>query len=81
MSILTLILIIPFVCGVVMFFMPLNFKLLQKTHMVLSGVVSALLLAGVSKVINSGAFYEYNQFFFLDSLGAIFLSLVAIFFL
>lgn len=78
MSILTLILIIPFVCGVVMFFMPLNFKLLQKTHMVLSGVVSALLLAGVSKVINSGAFYEYNQFFFLDSLGAIFLSLIAI---
>lgn len=78
MDILSLILIIPFVCGVVMFFMPLHFKLLQNLHILLSVIVSSLLLSAVSKVVNGAELSLFHNFIFLDSLGAIFLSLIAI---
>ncbi len=78
MDILLLILIIPFVCGVVMFLMPQKFQILQKVHVVLSICVSALLLSAVSKVVNGAQLSIFHNFIFLDSLGAIFLSLIAI---
>ena len=78
MNILLLILIVPFVFGIVMFFMPLQFKFLQKMHILLSVMVSVLLLSAVTKVVSGNELSTFEHFFFLDSLGAIFLSLIAI---
>ena len=78
MDILVLILTVPFVFGVIMFFMPLQFKLLQNLHIFLSVIVSSLLLSAVGKVVNEEALSTFHHYIFLDALGAIFLSLIAI---
>ena len=78
MDILLWILTLPFIFGVVMFFMPLHFGLLQKMHIGLSAIVSSLLLCAVNKVVKGETLFAFNDFIFLDSLGAIFLSLIAI---
>lgn len=78
MDILFWILTLPFIFGVVMFFMPLHFGLLQKMHIILSVIVSSLLLYAVNKVVHGQTLFAFNNFIFLDSLGAIFLSLIAI---
>jgi hydrogenase-4 component F len=78
MDILILMLITPFVCGIIMFFMPLHFKLLQNLHIGLNFLVSSLFLMAVGKVVNGSELKAFEHFFFLDSLGAIFLSLIAI---
>ncbi|WP_024955560.1 hydrogenase 4 subunit F [Sulfurospirillum arcachonense] len=78
MDILLLILIVPFVFGILMFLMPLNFKLLKNLHIFLSLIVSVVLLTAVGKVVDGGELHIFHQFIFLDSLGAIFLSLIAI---
>ncbi|WNY99437.1 hydrogenase 4 subunit F [Sulfurospirillum sp. 'SP'] len=78
MNILLLILTVPLVFGVVMFMMPLRFKLLQKLHIVLSIIISMILLSAVNKVVNGEELSMFHNFIFLDSLGAIFLSLIAI---
>lgn len=75
---LILILTVPFAFGIIMFFAPLNFKLLQTLHVTLSAVVSAVLLMGVGKVVGGSTLSAFNHFLFLDALGAIFLSLIAI---
>jgi hydrogenase-4 component F len=78
MDSLLLILIVPFVCGVIMFCMPLHFKLLQIVHSSQSIIVSLLLLYAVQNVIEGRELSLFHHFIFLDSLGAIFLSLIAI---
>lgn len=75
---LVLMLIAPFVFGIIMFFMPLQFKILQNLHIVFSLVVSSLLLMAVGKVVNGEELSAFNHFLVLDPLGAIFLSLIAI---
>ncbi len=78
MDILVLILIMPFVFGLVMFLMPLHFKLLQVFHILFSVVLSSILLYAVSYVVRGHNLFAFHDFIFLDSLGAIFLSLIAI---
>jgi len=78
MDILILMLIVPFVCGIIMFFMPLHFKLLQNLHIGLNFLVSSLFLMAIGKVVNGNELEAFEHFLFLDSLGAIFLSLIAI---
>lgn len=78
MDILVLVLIVPFLFGVLMFFMPPQFQILQKLHIVLSVIVSAILLNAVGKVVNGETLSTFHHYIFLDSLGAIFLSLIAI---
>ena len=78
MDILLLILTVPFVFGVLMFFMPLQFKLLQNLHIVLSVIVSTVLLNAVGRVVNGETLSTFHNYIFLDPLGAIFLSLIAI---
>jgi len=78
MDILVLLLIVPFVCGVIMFFMPLQFKLLQNVHIFLSVLVSSFLLSAVGKVVGGETLSTFHNYIFLDALGAIFLSLIAI---
>ncbi|MDD3343206.1 MAG: hydrogenase 4 subunit F [Sulfurospirillaceae bacterium] len=78
MDILLLILTVPFAFGVFMFLMPLHFKFLQKLHIVLSVIVSVILLNAVGKVVHGEELSMFHNYIFLDSLGAIFLSLIAI---
>lgn len=78
MNSLLLILTIPFAFGALMFLMPLNFKLLQSLHVVLSILVSTLLLSAVSRVVGGENLSMFHDFIFLDAMGSIFLSLIAI---
>lgn len=78
MDILVLVLVVPFLFGILMFLMPLQFQILQKLHIVLSIIVSAILLNAVGKVVNGETLSTFHHYIFLDSLGAIFLSLIAI---
>ncbi|WP_228568938.1 proton-conducting transporter transmembrane domain-containing protein [Campylobacter sputorum] len=78
MNILVLILILPVIFGVTMFFSPLNFKVLQNLHIAFNTLISAFLLCAVGLVVKNGYISYFNEFLFLDSLGAIFLSLIAI---
>ena len=78
MNILLLTFFIPFIFGIVMFFMPLHFKLLKNLHIVLSVIVSFILLYAVKMVVSGDTLSTFHNFIFLDALGAIFLSLIAI---
>jgi hydrogenase-4 component F len=78
MDILSLVLIVPFVFGIIMFLMPLQFNLLKNAHIFFNLVVSGVLLSAVSNVVKGTELSLFDKFFFLDSLGAIFLSLIAI---
>ena len=78
MDILVLVLVVPFLFGILMFLMPLQFQILQKLHIVLSIIVSAILLNAVGKVVSGETLSTFHHYIFLDSLGAIFLSLIAI---
>jgi hydrogenase-4 component F len=78
MDILSLVLIVPFVCGIIMFLMPLQFNVLKNAHIFFNLIVSGVLLSAVSNVVKGTELSLFDKFFFLDSLGAIFLSLIAI---
>ncbi|WP_033916787.1 proton-conducting transporter membrane subunit [Campylobacter sputorum] len=78
MNILFLILILPMIFGVTMFFSPLNFRVLQNLHIAFNTLISAFLLCAVGLVVKNGYISYFKEFLFLDSLGAIFLSLIAI---
>lgn len=78
MNSLALILLIPFAGAFLMLLMPKNQILLSSLHVIISGVTSAGLLCNVAKVLTSGTFYEFERFLFLDSLGCVFLVLIAV---
>lgn len=78
MSILVLILFLPIIFAITMFFSPLNFKVLQNLHIAFNALISIFLLCAVGIVLKNGTIYTLNEFLFLDSLGAVFLFLIAI---
>ena len=67
MDILVLLLIVPFVCGVMMFFMPLQFKLLQNVHIFLSVLVSSFLLSAVGKVVGGETLSTFHNYIFFEN--------------
>jgi len=80
MNSLAFILIFPLLGALILFLCPKNFKLLSTLHVLISAVTSAGLLCNVGKLIsgNFEAFYAYDKFLFLDSLGCVFLVLIAV---
>lgn len=78
MDSLTLILILPLLGALVLFFAPKNFKILSFLHVAVSAATSLALLVNVGKLLSGGTFYSYEKFLFLDSLGAVFLVLIAV---
>lgn len=78
MSSLTLLLIIPLLGAFVMLFIPKEHKMLSKAHILISALTSCILLFNVNKVLVVGEFFSDDKFLFLDSLGAVFLVLIAI---
>ncbi|CZE47853.1 hydrogenase 4 subunit F [Campylobacter geochelonis] len=78
MDSLTLILILPLVGALILFLSSKNYATLSIIHVIVSGITSLALLFNVYKVLVSGTFFSYDKFLFLDSLGAVFLVLIAI---
>ena len=80
MNSLAFILIFPLLGALILFLCPKNFKLLSSLHVLISAVTSAGLLCNVGKLLsgNAEAFYAYDKFLFLDSLGCVFLVLIAV---
>lgn len=78
MDSLTLLLIIPLLGAALLFLCPKNQGLLSTLHVIVSGVTSAALLCNVGKVLDGGTFYAQGNFLFLDSLGCVFLVLIAV---
>lgn len=76
MNSLYLILSIPLLSACIIFLTPL--KYINKIHLILNTITSLVLLYNVSQVIDVGTLYAYDKNLFLDSLGAIFISLIAI---
>ncbi|MBE3606375.1 hydrogenase 4 subunit F [Campylobacter sp. RM13119] len=78
MDSLTLILILPLLGALIIFLSPKNFGILSTLHVIISAITSAVLLANVCKVLGGETLYSYDSFLFLDSLGCVFLVLIAV---
>ncbi|MDO5046153.1 hydrogenase 4 subunit F [Campylobacter sp.] len=78
MDSLTLILILPLIGALILFASPKSHSLLSALHVGISVATSVALLYNVSKVLSGGRFFSYDQFLFLDSLGCVFLILIAV---
>jgi len=73
-----LLLLIPFVSAIVIWFTPKNYKLLSTFHILGSILTTIVGLMAVSNVIDGNRYFILNDLFFLDSLGAVFISLIAV---
>lgn len=71
-------LIIQVFCGILMFFMPNDLKKLNFMHIILNLINSIFILYFVYLVIKNGTISEFNEILAIDSIGAIFLILIAI---
>ncbi|QKF60634.1 hydrogenase 4 subunit F [Campylobacter curvus] len=78
MDSLTLILILPLLGALLLFLSPKSYGILSTLHVVVSAVTSVALLSNVAKVLSEGTLYSYDKFLFLDSLGCVFLILIAV---
>ena len=78
MDSLTLILILPLLGALLLFLSPKSYGILSTLHVVVSAITSVALLSNVAKVLSEGTLYSYDKFLFLDSLGCVFLILIAV---
>lgn len=78
MDSLALILIIPLLGALILFLSPKNYAVLSGLHVLFSAATSVALLNNVLKVLSGGTFYSFDKFLFLDSLGCVFLVLIAV---
>lgn len=78
MDSLTLILILPLIGALLLFASPKNYGLLSSMHVAISAATTIALLYNVGKVLSNGTFFSYDEFLFLDSLGCVFLILIAV---
>ncbi len=76
---LAILLLVPIICAVAIFFVPLNLKTLNRFHVIFSAIISTVILANVAKfVVTKEIVFAFDKILFLDSLGSIFLILIAI---
>ncbi|MGG7073234.1 hydrogenase 4 subunit F [Campylobacter sp. 9BO] len=78
MDSLALILILPLLGALLLMLAPKNYSTMSLIHVAVSGVTSAALLFNVCKVLQGGTFFSFDEFLFLDSLGCVFLVLIAV---
>lgn len=77
-QLLTLLLAVPLLFSVIIWFSPTNFKSISTLHVVGSIVSTILAMVAVASVVNGEVLFAYNQTLFLDSLGGVFLSLIGV---
>lgn len=78
MNILILILLVPLISALILYLSPKNQTFLKGLHILASAATSAVLLYAVSMVLSNGDIFAYDKFLFLDSLGCVFLILIAV---
>ncbi|RXJ88234.1 hydrogenase 4 subunit F [Arcobacter sp. CECT 8985] len=77
-ELLIILMLIPFVASIIIWFAPNNYKVLSILH-VLGAILNAVIgLSIVSSVINGQTYFVFNDMFFIDSLGAVFISLISV---
>ncbi|ADG92399.1 NADH/Ubiquinone/plastoquinone (complex I) [Arcobacter nitrofigilis DSM 7299] len=77
-QLLILLMLIPLVSSVVIWLCADNYKALSTLHIIASILTTIVGLMAVSNVINGTTYFLFNDMFFLDSLGAVFISLIAV---
>jgi len=77
-QLLTLLLVVPIVSSIVLWFTPTNFKALSTVHIVASVASMLIAMKAVMSVVNGETLFAYDQMLFLDSLGGVFLSLIGV---
>ena len=75
---LTLLLAIPFGASILIWLCPSNFKMVSSLHVIASAVSSFIALNAVAKVMDGKSFFAFNDMLFLDALGGVFLTLIAV---
>lgn len=78
MDALILTLIIPLIGALVIILSPKDFKKLSILHIAFSFLTSLALLCNVFRVVDGSVIFTFDKFLFLDSLGAVFLFLIAV---
>ena len=73
-----LLLAIPVGASLLLWFSPNNFKSLSFLHIVASIISSCVALNAVMNVMHGETFFAYHDMLFMDALGGVFLSLIAV---
>ncbi len=76
--IIALLMIVPLATMAIIWLLPENYLILSTFHIVGSLFTSIMAIFAVSKVVNGSVFYFLNKLFFLDPIGGVFLTLIAI---
>lgn len=77
-QLLILLLATPLVSALVILLLPIHFKLNSIAHLIASVASSFLGIKAITCVINGETIYALDKLLFLDSVGGVFLSLIAI---
>ncbi len=75
---LILILGLPLAGAAALWYVPTKYKQLTNIHAIISVISAFFQLATVSQVVHGGTYFSFGKFLFVDSVGAVFLSLIAV---
>ena len=75
---LILILVIPLIVALVVWGAPNNMRVMGTQHVLGSLVYSFVALMAIYSVANGDVLFSLNDILFLDSVGGVFLSLIAV---
>ncbi|WP_333804028.1 hydrogenase 4 subunit F [Sulfurospirillum sp.] len=73
-----LLLAVPVLASLIIWFAPTQFKLLSTLHIIASMVSSAIAMYAVKHVMHGKVFFAFHDMLFIDALGGVFLSLIAV---
>ncbi len=77
-QILILLVAFPLVMSAIIWFSPNNFKTLSILHVIGSIIEAILGLKIVTSVVNGSVFFAFNKMIFIDAVGGVILSLIAV---
>lgn len=75
---IVLLLAVPLVISAIIWLAPNNFKTLSTLH-VIGAIIEAIIgLKAVMSVVNGSVYYAFDKMLFIDAVGGVFLSLIAV---
>ncbi len=77
-SLLITILAIPLIVAAIVWMTPSNVKVMGSLHVLGSIVYSVVAIKAILTVVHGGVLFAFDKILFLDSLGGVFLSLIAV---
>ncbi len=77
-SLIILVLAVPFISSLVIWFIGVNTKTVNIIHIAASIVYALVALNLICSVTGGERYFAFNEFLFVDSLGGVFLSLIAV---